>query len=48
MTDKNKKSDENRQPREAQTRDKQEVRKPWAPRLLWMHLIPQKVTFIVG
>ena len=31
MTDNNKNTDENRQPREAQTRDKQEVRKPWAP-----------------
>ena len=31
MTDKNKKVDENRQPREAQTREKKEARKPWAP-----------------
>ena len=31
MTTKNKKTDENRQPREAQTREKQEARKPWAP-----------------
>ena len=31
MTDNNKKIDENRQPREAQTREKQATRKPWAP-----------------
>lgn len=31
MTENNKKVDENRQPREAQTREKQSARKPWAP-----------------
>ena len=31
MTDKNKKVDENRQPRDAQTREKKEARTPWAP-----------------
>jgi len=31
MTDNNKNTDENRQPREAQTREKQVARKPWAP-----------------
>ena len=31
MTTKDKKTDENRQPREAQTREKQVARKPWAP-----------------
>ena len=31
MTENNKKTDENRQPREAQTREKQVARKPWAP-----------------
>ena len=31
MTNKNKKIDESREPREAQTREKKEARKPWAP-----------------
>ena len=31
MTTKNKNTDENREPREAQTREKEQARKPWAP-----------------
>ena len=31
MTTKNKNTDENREPREAQTREKKAARKPWAP-----------------
>ena len=36
----NRKKDVTRQPREAQSREHSSARKPWAPRPLWMHLIP--------